>query len=680
MAYRSRKVARKAGNKRIVAHVVELRVHGVGGSTPEALLGVPHPSDTVLVAGDEAAGFYARNDDPDVEGYVWGRLTSGGIAQTFWIILLPFTFLNVGGWMYPPSDRSRWLPARAVSRVLLATLGLLLTLNYLLWFFAIITLLLLNDPRFSSSLDRFSRPQRAWAAIAIVALVGVLIHRVTRSRQVRFEAYRGPTENAKTPETKVARFGTSVLAEQSLGNQTLWSQPKMAHHLLWIHMGCSLVALGAVGGWTLAEINGSRPTPDFQLLFHVGLVLEIGVALALLVFYLAFERQTDFRFAGPITLAVIAVALTNGFFSGLWQFTAKTIQCAKGCSATTPPPSPIGDFSDAFGAAMLAFVAAILGWAIWHVARLPRQREALDNEGIPLNTAPAGEQANGLTDGARWRTAMLRAFTTGPRNADLVLSASAATFVVAAFLTLPDGIIFPSLVASLGESALTVIVTAAVPFFVYRARRPDTARKIGMLWDVLTFFPRRFHPLAVRPYAERAVPELQGRITHYRRCGKKVIVCGHSQGSVIAFAALAQLAVFDRTITSGVAFVTFGSPLAQLHARFFPEAFGAADLFGDLRSCLLELPDDECAGWRNFFRRTDYVGQGLFGCANSAGCDRELPDPPREPMFTDPSSGGPLVSPTDPPPPAWIRNTVHSYYLSERELRDWVDELKRTLA
>jgi hypothetical protein len=274
---------------------------------------------------------------------------------------------------------------------------------------------------------------------------------------------------------------------------------------------------------------------------------------------------------------------------------------------------------------------------------------------------------------------MLRAFSTGPRNADLVLSASAATFAVIAFVAWFNLIDLPRWLAPLGEIALTFIVTAAVPFFVYRARRPDTARKIGMLWDVLTFFPRRYHPLAVRPYAERAVPELEGRIIYHRQLGHRMVLCGHSQGSVIAFAALAQLAVFDRSITEGVAFVTFGSPLAQLHARFFPEAFGAPNLFDDLRSSLLALPRNECAGWQNYFRRTDYVGQQLFGCTGTASCDSVLADPPHEPVFPT-GRPIPLVSRTDPPPPAWIKNTVHSYYLSERALRKWVDDLRSALA
>jgi hypothetical protein len=116
--------------------VMELRVHGVSGTTPESLLNCP---DVVQVAGDKTSGFFrprqladrcdvALDSDglkpagagPELEGYSWGGLTSGAPSRALWLLLLPFTLANVAPRMRPLA------PDSSVSRLLVATL----------WFFA----------------------------------------------------------------------------------------------------------------------------------------------------------------------------------------------------------------------------------------------------------------------------------------------------------------------------------------------------------------------------------------------------------------------------------------------------------------------------------------------------------------------------------------------------------------
>jgi hypothetical protein len=93
-----------------ITDVVELRVHGVSGTPPEELLDRPLVE---RVAGDATAGFYRprlvaeRMDSyppgdpapdvpgPPLEGYAWGGLTSGAPSRAFWLLLLPFTLINV---------------------------------------------------------------------------------------------------------------------------------------------------------------------------------------------------------------------------------------------------------------------------------------------------------------------------------------------------------------------------------------------------------------------------------------------------------------------------------------------------------------------------------------------------------------------------------------------------------
>uniref|UniRef100_UPI004040352F hypothetical protein n=1 Tax=Streptomyces sp. SS7 TaxID=3108485 RepID=UPI004040352F len=131
-----------------------------------------------------------------------------------------------------------------------------------------------------------------------------------------------------------------------------------------------------------------------------------------------------------------------------------------------------------------------------------------------------------------------------------------------------------------------------------RAYKDAAARRtIGILWDVGTFWPRAAHPFAPPCYAERAVPDLTWRMTGWTRAtGGRLVISGHSQGSVLAAAAAWQLKPSDRR---RVALLTYGSPIERLYGRWFPAHFGPAALAALHR-------DIDC--WRNLYRLTDPIG------------------------------------------------------------------------
>lgn len=131
-----------------------------------------------------------------------------------------------------------------------------------------------------------------------------------------------------------------------------------------------------------------------------------------------------------------------------------------------------------------------------------------------------------------------------------------------------------------------------------RAYRDASARRtIGILWDVGTFWPRAAHPFAPPCYAERAVPDLTWRMASWTSTtGGRLVISGHSQGSVLAAAAVWQLPSATRR---RVALLTYGSPLERLYGRWFPAYFGAAQLRGLHR---------ELHCWRNLWRHTDPIG------------------------------------------------------------------------
>jgi hypothetical protein len=107
---------------------MELRVHGVSGTPPQDLLNRPLVAQ---IAGDRIAGFYrprllaerfdsapdpsveAGPADPELVGYSWGGLTSGSPGRALWLLLLPFTLINIAPRARPPyrsaTDRLTWL-------------------------------------------------------------------------------------------------------------------------------------------------------------------------------------------------------------------------------------------------------------------------------------------------------------------------------------------------------------------------------------------------------------------------------------------------------------------------------------------------------------------------------------------------------------------------------------------
>ncbi len=126
---------------------VELRVHGVHGTSPGAMLGVAD-SAVGQVAGDGLTGIYRAKPESSlpyrdlaetsvsVEAYSWGALTSGvqgflgWLKRALWLFLLPFALVNLAYWariqLGSGSGQDRW-GARAVR-----VSGLLLTVFFVL--------------------------------------------------------------------------------------------------------------------------------------------------------------------------------------------------------------------------------------------------------------------------------------------------------------------------------------------------------------------------------------------------------------------------------------------------------------------------------------------------------------------------------------------------------------------
>lgn len=172
---------------------------------------------------------------------------------------------------------------------------------------------------------------------------------------------------------------------------------------------------------------------------------------------------------------------------------------------------------------------------------------------------------------------------------------------------------------ALGSLVVSGLVLVLVLLGVRTWQSPRMRTAVGVVWDLVAFWPRAAHPICPPPYGGRATIELTSRavrLAGHHGVGA-VVLSGHSQGSVVCFAALALLrreaerpdpADGRRYIRQAeaaealrrVGLVTYGSQLQWAYSRLFPHYLGHAEL------CRLhaELGDR----WWNVHRLTDPLG------------------------------------------------------------------------
>ncbi|HEX8867582.1 MAG TPA: hypothetical protein VF821_18130, partial [Lentzea sp.] len=126
---------------------------------------------------------------------------------------------------------------------------------------------------------------------------------------------------------------------------------------------------------------------------------------------------------------------------------------------------------------------------------------------------------------------------------------------------------------------------------------------VGVLWDLIAFWPRYAHPICPPPYGGRATLLLYKRAKHLvSKDGKKntVVLSGHSQGSVVCAAAALLLDADEQAPNKQLRLITYGSQLQWAFARLFPRYLG----FDELKCIHTTLR----GLWWNVHRWTDPLG------------------------------------------------------------------------
>jgi hypothetical protein len=698
--------------------IVELRVHGVGGTSPATLLGTPAYRQ---VWGDRIAGFYAadaRRRGRSVEAYCWGGMTSNSSTRVLWLLLFPFMLANVAGWTCSARiRRDRWMFAahRACGRLaaLAVTLNLLLiaamtTVDVWAYQFggrelpesALWIKRVLHAPA-----DDPSPGRRVVVGAALVLanlLVIALLAERTRSRYEDVAPVGAPArapmrgsaaalpDGVADPRFHDGQRTVRRLAGLHLGAGVSWLALLLAYigaggrvtaalvppavilTVVLVLVGCEaagdrlvyplVVAASAVAGgiawwvWNRAHVDavtGHLPGMLNAVRATFGLILVLVVARVLVMPVIVLLRTLGVRrgaAAGPgvrvtrkwrmapFVVAVLSVVSINAVGLGC------LIAVGKGLGSvhwTAVDPVDAGELAMfpflraatpwltlAPGAVLAAFV--LIEAARWAAAGrggltgpIVAEFAGRADTGPPpqppwdtwrrsaLPTYP-GQSAECRDRAWRWVRGIARARRVAGFAADTRYLAAAivvSVLLIPALYLLSGARHAPSRLTSADDPAVWVAVMIPVTgVFLLRWgwQRPGARRWLGVLWDVGTFWPRAFHPFAPPCYAERAVPDLQRRIRWLQDSGARVLLVGHSQGSVLAAAALAQ-----QRDTGDTTLITFGSPLSTLYGWGFP-AWINRDLFDRIKG-----------QWANYSYRTDYIG----GPIGDGEVDVPLPDP-----------------------------------------------------
>jgi len=393
---------------------------------------------------------------------------------------------------------------------------------------------------------------------------------------------------------------------------------------------------GVVG---VAETSARLPGLT-SVIGWAALGLAVPVAAVGISVLLGAERGRGIRLpGGPLVTLALGFSALNIVMFGVLSWIAHivgpvTTDARAAVSASQPKIYVPYAITVGIPIVALAAVAAVVAFGVveicrWRSARqVPpddldayRARAGEEVEGIqppglrdwywnalgdtPLRAGPPpgpGTAQDGTAPIGAWQRTVARARWVGqaPHDAGWLLWGIILLELAAAICTWQIQWDPPLYLRNAGTVVAAGLLTPLMAYLYAAWRNPDQRRHIAVLWDVGTFWPRSYHPLAPPCYPERAVPDLQRRMLWLHDNRGCVLVVAHSQGAMLAVAALLQP---DRPHAEHVALVTIGSPVCKLYAWAFP-AYLTEDLLKALGPSDRHAPLDT---WRNFYYPTDPI-------------------------------------------------------------------------
>lgn len=440
----------------------------------------------------------------------------------------------------------------------------------------------------------------------------------------------------RNPRQEVARFRPSA------ASKVLKVAPLGWEIATWAALALAVAALGVAAGLALHDL----PVPGIALPGLAGLsfaLVLVGLAaLLLLLFFVAIgavagwttsEEGTE-GVPGPFrpyvfgavswVVAALGTFLGLGFAVGV-GYAASWLLARRGQRVPVPEVSERVAYSWGIaGLAMLALalVAVVVRIVVHggiarrvHAAYHPGEPQAT---GDPLVEAPAAA-ATWTGSFKHWVGVVAGVFA----GLGLVLCAAIALELR---LTAPDGALpvflrwtaTPTGSRTFGWDVLSepasgsagwLVVAGTVLLILFAGGlllagreallKPSIRRGVNVIWDVIAFWPSEAHPIVPPPYSQRAVRDVADRITWLLTTGQadRVLLAGHSQGSLIAAAAVLRV---PGDLHARLGLLTHGSQLQFAYPRAFP---GYLNPY--LLRWILARLDDR---WINLFRDTDPFG------------------------------------------------------------------------